>query len=247
MTLGSTIRDAREAAQLSIESLSESTSVRIGLLTEMENNNFKHCGGDTYARGHLRNIAAKVGINPQIFIDLYNEEHSTENRAIQDLLAENNVMQVPRETKRISWKVPAGISLTVLLVIGIVQIVISNQSSDVSPVVAPTPTVVASESASAIPTPSATPTPVASPSATPQSGPITLTISAVRGNSYIDIVVDGKHVSTGSMFQGDSKSFKGMNAISIYLSNPAGLDLTLNGKALAPLGGQNEEVRRTFR
>jgi cytoskeletal protein RodZ len=251
MTLGSTIRDAREAAQLSIESLSESTSVRIGLLTEMENNNFKHCGGDTYARGHLRNIAAKVGINPQIFIDLYNEEHSTENRAIQDLLAENNVMQVPRETKRISWKVPAGISLTVLLVIGIVQIVISNQSSDVSPVVAPTPTVVASESASATPTPSATPsatpTPVATPSAAPQSGPITLTISAVRGNSYIDIVVDGKHVSTGSMFQGDSKSFKGMNAISIYLSNPAGLDLTLNGKALAPLGGQNEEVRRTFR
>jgi cytoskeleton protein RodZ len=31
------------------------------------------------------------------------------------------------------------------------------------------------------------------------------------------------------------------------LSNPAGLDLTLNGKAIAPLGGQNEEVRRTFR
>ena len=51
----------------------------------------------------------------------------------------------------------------------------------------------------------------------------------------------------GSLFQGDSKSFKGDTSISIYLSNPAGLDLTLNGKALAPLGGQNEEVRRTFR
>ena len=70
MTLGSTIRDAREAARLSIESLSESTSIRMGLLTEMENNNFTHCGGDTYARGHLRNIAAKVGIDPQVFIDL---------------------------------------------------------------------------------------------------------------------------------------------------------------------------------
>ena len=241
MTLGSTIRDAREAARISVESLSESTSIRMGLLTEMESNNFAHCGGDTYARGHLRNIAAKVGIDPQVFIDLYNEEHSTEHRAIQDLLAENNVMQVPREAKKISWKVPAGVSLSVLLVIGIVQIVISNQGSELSLSPNPSPSVVASENAS----PSAPAEAVAT--TTPQSGPISLKIAAVRGNSYIDIVVDGEHVSKGSMFQGESKSFKGTTAISIYLSNPAGLDLTLNGKALAPLGGQNEEVRRTFR
>jgi len=251
MTLGSTIRDAREAARLSIESLSDSTSIRIGLLTEMENNNFSHCGGDTYARGHLRNIAAKVGIDPQVFIDLYNEEHSAEHRAIQDLLAENNVMQVPREEKKISWKVPATISVSILLVIGIVQIVISNQSSTTSS----TPAVEVSQSAEPAatasvaesPTPAATATPSTSATTPIRSGPITLDIVAARGNSYIDIVVDGKHVSKGSLFQGDSKSFKGDTAISIYLSNPAGLDLTLNGKALAPLGGQNEEVRRTFR
>lgn len=239
MTLGSTIRDAREAARLSIEQLSETTSIRIGLLTEMENNNFAHCGGDTYARGHLRNIAAKVGIDPQVFIDLYNEEHSTEHRAIQDLLVENNVMQVPREAKKISWKVPASVSVAILLVLGIGQIIVSNQSSNTT--TEPKPTVVASESATAEPSEAAT------ASSTPRTEPISLTISAVRGNSYIDIVVDGEHVSKGSMFQGDTKSFKGQTAISIYLSNPAGLDLTLNGKALAPLGGQNEEVRRTFR
>ena len=240
MTLGSTIRDAREAARISVQSLSESTSIRIGLLTEMESNNFAHCGGDTYARGHLRNIAAKVGIDPQVFIDLYNEEHSTEHRAIQDLLAENNVMQVPREAKKISWKLPAGVSLSVLLVIGIVQIVISNQGSELSPSPKPS-TVVASESVS----PTAPADVVAS--TTPQSGPISLKIAAVRGNSYIDIVVDGEHVSKGSIFQGETKSFKGEKVISIYFSNPAGLDVTLNGKQLAPLGGQNEEVRRTFR
>ena len=245
MTLGSTIRDAREAAGLSIESLSESTSIRIGLLSEMENNNFSHCGGDTYARGHLRNIAAKVGINPQVFIDLYNEEHSSEHRAIQDLLVENNVMQVPREEKRISWKVPAGFSLVVLLIIGVVQIVVSNRATEISPTPTPTSSVSATESASPLATPVTSPEP--STSTTPNSGPITLTIAATRGNSYIDIVVDGKHVSKGSIFQGDTKSFEGQTAISIYLSNPAGLDLTLNGKALAPLGGQNEEVRRTFR
>jgi cytoskeletal protein RodZ len=243
MTLGSTIRDAREAARLSLESLSESTSIRMGLLTEIENNNFSHCGGDTYARGHLRNIAAKVGIDPKVFIDLYNEEHSTEHRAIQDLLAENNVMQLPKEQKKISWKVPATFSLAILLVIGIVQIVISNQSSTTPT----TPEVEVSESAK----PAASPSSISSPSATAsvnaRTEPLTLTITAARGNSYIDIIVDGERVIKGSLFQGDSKSFNGDTAISVYLSNPAGLDLSLNGKALAPLGGQNEEVRRTFR
>ena len=243
MTLGSTIRDAREAARLSIESLSGSTSIRIGLLTEMENNNFSHCGGDTYARGHLRNIAAKVGIDPQIFIDLYNEEHSTEHRAIQDLLAENNVMQVPREQKKISWKVPATISVAILLVIGVVQIVVSNQSGTSST----TPSVEASQSASPTSSTSVSAAPSSETTIPARTEPITLKIVASRGNSYIDIVVDGEHVSKGSLFQGETKSFTGQTAISIYLSNPAGLDLTLNGKALAPLGGQNEEVRRTFR
>ena len=247
MTLGSTIRDAREAARISLESLSDSTSIRMGLLTEMEDNNFKHCGGDTYARGHLRNIANRIGLNPQILLDLYDDQYSTEKRAMQDLLVENNIMQVPREKKTISWKVPALISVTVLFVIASAQIITSNQSS--SP--APAPTVSSSKSAAPAPTPSqsaaTTESAAPAPAVTSKSGPVSLTLVASRGNSYIHIIVDGKTAEKGSMFQGETKSFTGKNVVSIYLSNPAGLDLTLNGKQLAPLGGQNEEVRRTFR
>ena len=247
MTLGSTIRDAREAARISLESLSDSTSIRMGLLTEMEDNNFKHCGGDTYARGHLRNIANRIGLNPQILLDLYDDQHSTEKRAMQDLLVENNIMQVPREKKTISWKVPALISVTVLFVIASAQIVTSNQSS--SP--APAPTVSSSKSAAPAPTPSqsaaTTESAAPAPAVTSKSGPVSLTLVASRGNSYIHIIVDGKTAEKGSLFQGETKSFTGKNVVSIYLSNPAGLDLTLNGKQLPPLGGQNEEVRRTFR
>jgi cytoskeletal protein RodZ len=239
MTLGSTIRDAREAARLSLESLSESTSIRLGLLTEMENNNFAHCGGDTYARGHLRTIAKRIGLNPQILLDLYDDQHSTEKRAMQELLVENNIMQVPREKKTISWKVPALLSVTILFVIASVQIVTSNQDSSPTPA----PSVSSSKSAAPVVTQSAAP----APAVTSKSGPVELTLVASRGNSYIDIIVDGVKIEKGSMFQGETKTFKGKSVISIYLSNPAGLDLTHNGKQLAPLGGQNEEVRRTFR
>lgn len=241
MTLGQVIRDARIAARLSIEQLSESTSIRIGLLTEMENNNFVHCGGDTYARGHLRNIANKIGADPLEFIRMYNEEHSLENRAIGDLLVENNVMQVPHEKKAISWKVPASISLAVLFTFGVVQIVMSNQGSDTQPAV------VASASPTAEPSVGPTPSQEPTTSTEVSDGSVKVTLSAVRGNSYIDVIVDGTRVIKGSLFQGDTKNFQGTRAISVYLSNPAGLDVIVDGELLPPLGGQNEEVRRTFR
>jgi len=227
MTLGRTIRDAREATGLSIQALSDSTNIRITLLTEMESNNFAHCGGDTYARGHLRNIAARIGIDARILIDLYDDQHAIASQRIQDSLAENNVLNVSREKKSLSWKIPALASVIILLLIAVVQIVISNQGS----------------SPNAQPVASAEP----SPSAQVENSPVTLEITATRDNSYIDIVVDGVHVEKGSIFQGESKSYQGLTAISIYFSNPAGLDVTVDGKLLPPLGGQNEEVRRTFR
>jgi cytoskeletal protein RodZ len=249
MTLGRTLRDAREAAHMSIESLSDATNIRIGLLSEMESDNFSHCGGDTYARGHLRNIANRIGLDPQILLDLYNDQHAIEAQRIQDSLAENNVINVPREQKKISWKIPAAASLAILAVIAIIQIVITNQSSTPVPTVtsaaSATPTSSSSLTTSATPTPSTSASPI--PSATATHGPVSLVIAAPRGNSYIDIIVDGKEIERGSIFQGETKSYKGSTSISIYFSNPAGLDVTLNGKLLPPLGGQNEEVRRTFR
>jgi cytoskeletal protein RodZ len=241
MTLGTTIRDAREAARVSIESLSESTSIRIGLLTEMESDNFKHCGGDTYARGHLRTIAKLVGLDPQILIDLYNQDHAVESQRIQDSLVDNNIMTVPSEKKSLSWKVPALFSVAILAVIAVVQIVVSNQSTTQ----VPAPVVSASASASAFASPSATPEP--SPSKSVSTGPVSLVVSAPRGNSYINIIVDGKEVERSSIFQGEKRSYQGLTSISVYFSNPAALDVTYNGKPIAPLGGENQEVRRTFR
>jgi cytoskeleton protein RodZ len=243
MTLGQVLRDARIAARLSIEELSDSTSIRIGLLTQMEEDNFKHCGGDTYARGHLRNIANKIGIDPLVLLNLYNEEHSLEKRAIGDLLVENSAMKVPQEKKAISWKAPATVSLVVLFIFGLFQIVSSNQNPESPMVNQSTPSPTASPTKSLPGTPSAAPT-----SGTAISdGKVTLKLDAVRGNSFIDVIVDGQRVIKGSLFQGDVKNFEGTRAISVYLSNPAGLDVTVDGELLPPLGGQNEEVRRTFR
>jgi cytoskeletal protein RodZ len=238
MNLGEVLASARASSGISIDDLAAITSIRAGLITEMERNNFSHCGGDIYAKGHLRNIAPKIGLDPHQLIEMYNQEHSAENRSINELLNENNVARVPHEKRNLSWKVPAGFSLAIILGFAVVQIVISNVSSD-------SPSRPAVESSS--PTPSPVPTESAPTSETVVGEGVEMSITAVRGNSLIDIVIEGEHVFKGSIFQGESKTFTSSTGISIYFSNPAGLDVTVNGELLPPLGGQNEEVRRTFR
>ena len=240
MSLGEFMQGARESAGLSIDELSERTSIRAGLIREIENNNFLHCGGDTYARGHLRNIAAIISVDAQTLIDLYNKEHSSELRKIHDMLVENNVTKIPTERKTVSWKSLAIASVVLLASVAGGQIIISNSRTTVTPTVSTSPTA----TASAEPSPTQTQTTEVVPSA---SGELSLTISAARGNSNIDVVIGGASLYKGPLFQGETKSFSAPNSISIYLSNAGDLDLTLNGEKIAPLGARNEEIRKTFR
>lgn len=245
MTLGQFMKGARESAGLSIDELASRVSIRVGLLTEMEKDNFVHCGGDTYARGHLRNIAAHISVDPQTLIDLYNDEHSGESRKIHDMLVENNVAKIPAERKSISPKSLAIGSVAVLAAIAVGQIIISNSTTTVIPVATPTSTVTATPSPSVSAT-EETPAPsVSAPSEA--NGEMTLTISATRGSSNIHVVAGGKTLYQDPIFQGDTKTFSAPTSISIYLSNAGDLDLTLNGEQLAPLGARNQEIRKTFR
>jgi len=241
MNLGEVLQSARTAAGLSIDDLASITSIRAGLISKMESNDFSDCGGDIYARGHLRNLAPKLGLDANQLVEIYNEEHSIESRSINEMLAENSITRVPHEKKNISWKVPAAFSLGILLLLGVAQIIYSNLNSSNPTSAAPV------ESSTPSASPSAEPTPSASSTEVPATGGVTLSITAARGNSLIDIVVDGEHVDKGSIFQGESKSFEATTSISVYFSNPAGLDVTVNGELLPALGEQNQEVRRTFR
>ena len=103
MSLGALIAKSRTDARLSVEELSKITNIPGTLLRDMENNNFAKCGGETYTRGHLRNIAAKVGVDERIFLDLFEVEVTAPAKPIRELLNENNVTMPYQEPKRISW------------------------------------------------------------------------------------------------------------------------------------------------
>jgi cytoskeletal protein RodZ len=247
MTLGEFLQKAREDAGFSIDELAHIINLRPGLIRSMESNDFLPCGGDTYARGHIRNISQITGSNAKELLAMYDADHSVDSRSIHSQLVDNNAAAIRSENRKLSWKVLVGASLSIVVLIGVAQFAVSAIDSEP----AATSMVVEEVEPSQIPSPiaSAASTPAAAPSASssPLSNELTLAIAATRGNSNIDVVIGGVSVYKGPLFQGESKSFVGENSISVYLGNAGDLDLTLNGEQLAPLGDRNQEIRKTFR
>ena len=244
MSLGSLITQARKSAGLSIEDLSESTNIRTALLREIEADNFANCGGETYARGHIRNIATKLGVEPQVFIAAFEEEQMHADRSMQDLLVEHSVMKEPHESRKVSWKVLATISVTSLVVVGIAQIIISNTST--SDIPEPIPTV--TSTADATPDPMVTSEVTPTDQATVSTGTgVELVIFAARGKSWLFVSdAAGRTLFSGQIARGTTKTFSTDVSINVRIGNAGGVDLTVNGKKIDSVGADGEVVSVSY-
>jgi cytoskeleton protein RodZ len=255
MSLGSVIRQARIDAGLSIDDLSERTSIRAGLLKEIESDDFTKCGGETYARGHLRNIAPLLKMDAGVLLELYENEQSMQPRRIQEMLAENNVMTNPVDKKTISWKTLAGISLATLALLGAVQIIISNsKTTEIS-----SPEAVATESATAEPTNSseAQPTPTSTPIATNtpttvrdtySSGTgVSVKVAASRGNSWLFVSdANGTTLYSGQIRSGQNLNFSSSTRVSLKVGNAGAVDVSVNGKGAQQIGDDGEVITVSY-
>jgi len=238
MSLGSMISKARLDARLSIEDLSASTNIRPQLLRDIESNNFLTCGGDTYARGHIRNIAQRLGVDPQIFLTIFEDEQMHVDRSMQDMLVETNAMRQPEEVRKISWKVLATLSIGSLGIAGLVQIIVSNTSSPSVP--APITSVSASPTASAEPTPSDEPT------VSTGTG-VEVVITASRAKSWLFVSdASGRTLFSGQISAGATKTFSSDASLNMKIGNAGGVDLVVNGKKIDSIGGDGEVVSVSY-
>ena len=244
MALGSLIAKARKDAGLSLEDLAAKTNIRISVLSEIEKDNFEHCGGETYARGHVRNIASILKADQKEFIRLYEEEQGGETRSIKDLLIENSVMRLPAEARKVSWKVLVMISVVSLFAVGIAQVVISNVNTN--DVVSAAPSASASSTADE----TATESPSAEPSAqnTFSSGTgVEVVINAARAKSWLFVSdASGRTLFSGQIPRGAVKVFSSDSQLNLKVGNAGGVDLKVNGKKVAAIGIDGEVVSVSY-
>jgi cytoskeleton protein RodZ len=240
MSLGAMIAKSRTDARLSIEDLAKVTNIPATLLRDMENNNFAKCGGETYARGHLRNMAAKLGVDERIFLELFENEVTAPSKPIRELLNENNVTMPYQEPKRISWKVLAAGSAAVLVLFAGAQIFFLNSDNANDPEIIITTSATPSNSASE----SAAPSVAASPETT---GGVTVELAATRGTTWLYATNEnGEVLFSGKVRQGTSKTFSEAAQVNLRVGNAGGVDISVNGKDVGSIGANGDVVNLTY-
>ncbi|GDY57127.1 hypothetical protein SVIO_077500 [Streptomyces violaceusniger] len=74
-SIGRALQQARISAGLTVDEVSSSTRVRTPIVRGIEQDDFSRCGGDVYARGHIRVLARAVGLDPESLIAQFDAEH----------------------------------------------------------------------------------------------------------------------------------------------------------------------------
>lgn len=237
LSIGRALQQARIAAGLTVDDVSNATRVRIAIVHAIEQDDFAPCGGDVYARGHIRTLARAVHLDPAPLLARYDAEHGG-RPAPTPAAPLFEAERIRPERRGPNWT--AAMVAAIVAVIGFVgfTVVKGSGGSDAKSQVAEGSTPNASTSAtSATPKISKPADPKPEPSdsaiaAAPQDK-VTVQVSAPDGRSWISAKDhNGRLLFDGLLKQGESKTFQDKKKIDLVLGDAGAIQLYVNGKKI---------------
>ncbi|MGP8298712.1 helix-turn-helix domain-containing protein [Streptomyces inhibens] len=249
-SIGHALQQARIGAGLTVEEVSTTTRVRIPLVHAIEQDDFSRCGGDVYARGHIRALARAVALDPQPLIDHFDAEHGGRPSPTTLAAPIYEAERIRSEPRRPNWT--AAMVAAIVAVIGFVGFTLftGGDKSDGGPLAggdthakpAPAPT----RHPSTI-KPPINPEPSDSAVAGLPKDKVTIKVTARDGQSWISAKdANGKLLEDGLLKQGESKTITDKERIDLVLGNAGAVQLYVNGKEVKELGDKGTVERLSY-
>jgi transcriptional regulator with XRE-family HTH domain len=223
VSIGEALADARRRAGLSVTQVSQKTRIRESIIRDIEQGDFSTCGGDFYARGHIRSIADAVGIDPVPLISEYDAEHGPPGSIrAADVFEPSRPVKI-RERHSPSLSLIVAVVLLAIIGFGAYRLVSHHRAA--TPAAAPTHR----------PTTSAKPSTHPSPSPSFSASDVVIHLTATE-DCWVLLTSshDGSQIYMGVVPAGSSMTWTEKQAVSVRLGNPGGVVLTVNGKRQNP-------------
>lgn len=247
MSIGETLANARQQAGLTVTDVSLRTRIRETVIHGIERDDFSLCGGDFYARGHIRNIARVVGVDPEALVQEYNEKYGAgpEPMRPSDVFGPETPVDL-REPRRPNWSAAMAAALVVVIVYGIVRLLAGGFGhAHHRPQMAARP--VATRSAASPSSPVATPSPAKSDD-TLALGPDQVAVRLTADRASWVSVRDGQGhlLFEGLVHGGKTVQWTASKQIKLIVGNAGAVRLNVNGKDIGVPGNIGEVVRLNF-
>jgi hypothetical protein len=217
VSIGESLADARRRAGFTISRVSRETRIRESIIRDIERDDFSACGGDFYARGHIRSIASVVGVDPVPLVSAYDTEHGPLGSIrAADIFEPSRPVKI-RERRSPSLSLIVVVVLLAIIGFGAYRLV--SHHGGAKPAAAPTQQPTASAKPPAHPTPS------------PESSDVVIHLTANQ-DCWVLLTKrsDGSQIYMGVVPAGSSMTWTEKQAVDVRLGNPPGVVLTVDGK-----------------
>lgn len=227
--IGPEIQAARDRLRLTIDQVSDRTRIRPHVIEAIEVDDFGPCGGDFYARGHLRTIARVLGIDATPLVAAYDEHYAhapvDPRRVFESELATGTGGAIRSTRGGRNWSVMIAAVMGAVLVWSVARLVMGG------------------------------PAPVGEEPVLNQSGgitqmttkgtPVKLRLTAAGGGATLNVRdADGKIVFEGNLAFGQSSELKVVPPIRIS-SSDGSVTYSVGGGETKALGETGTEVTKT--
>jgi cytoskeletal protein RodZ len=236
VSIGATLVKARREAGLTVGQVAERTRIRETVINAIERDDYTLCGGNFYARGHIRSIARVIGIDPEPLIADYDDAHGGSPQAIPARQAFEPETPVRfRERRAPNWSAAMIVALVLVAVYGVVRVATGHDEHR-------------SARHAAAPA-TARPTPGRSVAPTPAPAPrkdVTVRVKAKRA-SWLNVRdAKGKQLFSGIIRAGQTEEWKSKKRIRLLIGNGGGVRVTVNGKDMGTPGETGQVIRLSY-
>lgn len=230
--IGPELLAARTRLALTVDQLAERTRIRPHVIESIEVDDFAPCGGDFYARGHLRTLARVLGVDVAPLLTAYDDRYAdapiNPRRVFEAELAVGAHGSIRGTRGGPNWSVLIAAVMALVLAWSIARLVMD------SPVELRGAAPILNGSAGV-------------DNAAPRAGsPVPVVLTAAGGGAKV-IVRDGngKVVFNGSLAFGESQTLRVAPPVWVD-SSDGSLEVTIAGESKGALGATGERAKNTF-
>jgi cytoskeletal protein RodZ len=224
VSIGDTLAEARRQAGLTLTQVSEQTRIRESIIRSIEQGDFSSCGGDFYARGHIRSIAGVVGADPVPLVREYDEEHGAPGGLRAAQIFEPSTPIRIREPSNFHLGRVLAVLVLVALGFGAYHLYTTHDAHATA-----SPPAAARAGSAVTDRTHATVKPVVRKT-TPTVPEAVIRLTAAQ-DCWVGLnSPTGKSLYQGTVLAGSTMTWHEKHPVSIVIGNPLGVTLTVNGK-----------------
>lgn len=244
--IGPQLAAARTRVGLTVDELADRTRIRPHVIESIEVDDFVPCGGDFYARGHLRTLARVLGQDPAPLLEKFDNRYATApinaKKVFEAELATGNTGSMRSTVGGPNWALLVGCVLSLVMVWGVVRL-FSTEAPDVDDALLPGATPVLNGSAGVDNGYDS----MKQDKAATGPKPIPVTLVAAQAPTRV-VVRDGDRtvVFAGPLVMGERKTLRVSPPVRVMARNAGAVEVRVQGKQRGFVGELGQTGARTF-